>query len=227
MRSTAAPEAGAPPARIAGVPTERGRRTRAGLVGAAKRVFERDGFLEARISDIAKGAKVAHGTFYTYFSSKEEIFREVIAGVQADLLAGQARGRRDREDRTGTYDPVRSIEAANRAYIAGYRSNARLLGLLEQVSTFNDDLRTMRLDMRRAFVERSAAAITRLQAQGQADPALNPWYAANALCNMVDRFVYTWMVLGEEFEEEEAVATLTRLWAQALRLGSGVHAGRT
>lgn len=200
--------------------TERGQRTRASLVGAAKRVFERDGFLNARISEIAKTAKVAHGTFYTYFTSKEEIFREVIVGVQADLLAMPSKpnptGRPD--GRKSPEEPVAGIAAANRAYVDAYRRNARLMGLLEQVATFNDDLRRMRLDMRRAFITRSGQAIARWQVEGLADPEIDPWYAANALCNMVDRFVYTWLVLGEEFETEKTIATLTRLWAQSLDL---------
>ncbi len=200
----------------ADVPTERGRRTRARLVDAARRVFERDGFLDARITDISRTAKVAHGTFYTYFPSKEAIFREVIIGAQAELLAGQTHERTtDGEDGRG---PIERIEAANRAYLIGYRRNARLLGLMEQVSTFNDDLRRIRLDLRRAFHTRAARSITRWQAEGIADPELDPWYAASALCNMVDRFAYTWLVLGEHFEEDSAVQTLTRLWVQAIQL---------
>ena len=37
------------------------------MVEAAKRVFERDGFLEARIVDIAEAADLAPGSFYHYF----------------------------------------------------------------------------------------------------------------------------------------------------------------
>lgn len=205
------------------VPTERGRRTRANLVKAARLVFEESGYLDARISDIAKNAKVAHGTFYTYFNSKEEIFREIISEVQHELLAGQdnpAVGAAQ-PTRRSVASAVARIEQANRAYIAGYRKNAKMLGLMEQVSTFNDDLRRTRLEMRRAFVLRSSKSIARLQADGLADPTLDSWYAANALCNMVDRFVYTWMVLGEEFDEDRAVATLTQLWAQAIKLPIG------
>jgi AcrR family transcriptional regulator len=208
--------------RSPGIRSERAQRTRAALLKGAKKVFERDGYLDARISDIAKAARVAHGTFYTYFTSKDEVFREVVTDVQAELLAGQAGEGRERGPAAGagprSDDPVVRIESANRAYIVAYRKNAKLLGLLEQVSTFNDDLRRMRLDMRRAFVTRAAAAIARFQAEGVADAHLDPWYSASALCNMVDRFAYTWMVLGEPFEEERAIATLTRLWAQALQL---------
>ncbi|MBO0728974.1 MAG: TetR/AcrR family transcriptional regulator [Acidimicrobiaceae bacterium] len=205
------------------IPTERGRRTRARLVAAAWRVFERDGYLDARITDISRAAKVAHGTFYTYFPSKEAIFREVIVGVQADMLAGDesAELHVGGDSGGGRRGPIERIDAANRAYLAGYRRNAKLMGLMEQVSTFNDDLRRLRLDVRRVYHTRAARAITRWQAEGIADPELDPWYAASALCNMVDRFAYTWLVLGEHFEEEQAAETLTRLWVQGIQLQPG------
>ena len=65
--------------------TRRGAATRARLVEAAKEVFERDGFLEARITDISKQAGVSHGAYYHYFTSKEELFREV-AELQEERL---------------------------------------------------------------------------------------------------------------------------------------------
>ena len=40
-------------------PTARGRRTRAALVRAAAEVFERDGFLDARVTDIAAAGRPA------------------------------------------------------------------------------------------------------------------------------------------------------------------------
>ena len=47
-------------------------------------------------------------------------------------------------------------------------------------------------------------------------PPSIPVYAATALTGMVDRFAYVWLILGEEFDEEQAVETLTRLWYQAI-----------
>src|SRR5579872_2358081 len=55
----------------------KGRRTRARLLEAGKAVFERDGFLRARISDISAEAQVSHGSFYHYFDSKESLFQEI------------------------------------------------------------------------------------------------------------------------------------------------------
>ena len=71
----------------AGPRSRKGVLTRARLVDAAKQIFEEDGFLDARISDISERAGLSHGSFYTYFESKEEIFREVALEVEARLSA--------------------------------------------------------------------------------------------------------------------------------------------
>src|ERR1700721_2334755 len=71
----------------------RGKRTRATLVKAARTIFERDGFLDARITDITAEATVASGTFYTYFNSKEEIFAAVVESVEEDMLHMHIRAR--------------------------------------------------------------------------------------------------------------------------------------
>jgi AcrR family transcriptional regulator len=194
----------------------RGEKTRAKLLRAARTVFERDGFIEARISDIAKSAGVSHGTFYTYFSSKEEIFRELVTELQSELARPHEPPAESRPS-----DPVSRIDAGNRAYLEGYRRNAKLMATLEQVSTFNDEMRELRKSTRGLFVERSARSIRGWQEQGVADPQLDPRVASSALCNMVDRFAYVWLVLGEEFDFDVAATTLTRLWCQALGMSVG------
>jgi TetR/AcrR family fatty acid metabolism transcriptional regulator len=40
------------------------------IIRAAVKVFAKKGFFSARISDIAKAAKVADGTIYLYFNNK-------------------------------------------------------------------------------------------------------------------------------------------------------------
>src|SRR5664279_3131717 len=113
----------------------RGARTRGALVRASREVFERDGFIEARITDIALEAGVAAGSFYTYFTSKEDAFAAVLEQVGEEMLHPRIRELADRDD------PISVIEAANRAYLVAYRRNARLMGLLEQVSQINEDFR--------------------------------------------------------------------------------------
>lgn len=58
--------------------TRRGKITRDKLLRAAEIEFGEKGFHEAAISGITNRAGVALGTFYTYFDSKEEIFRALV-----------------------------------------------------------------------------------------------------------------------------------------------------
>ena len=185
-------------------------RTREALVGGARTIFSRDGFLDARISDIAHAAGVAHGTFYTYFDSKEAVFREVVLRLNYEMRVDPA------TSPMGTDDPAARIEHANRLYIDVYRANAALMATLEQVVTFNEEIRELRKELRQPFLERNIRAITRWQAAGIADPELDPEYAASALQAMVDRFMYVWFVLEQNFDEERAVSTLSRMWLRAL-----------
>ena len=58
--------------------TARGAKTRSKLLEAAEHEFGEKGYHEAGISGITYRAGVALGTFYTYFESKEEIFRALV-----------------------------------------------------------------------------------------------------------------------------------------------------
>jgi len=190
--------------------TQRGRRTRAQLIEAARRVFEEKGYTDTRIGDITAEAAVAHGTFYTYFQSKHELFREVMDGLVNDFVA-QARSVPGTGD-----DPASRIERANRGYLVAYRRNARLMGVLEQAAVTDPEVRETRLELRHNWIKRAETAIRRMQEQGQAHAHVDAGYAANALGSMVDRTAFVWLVLGEPFEEEQAVESLTQLYCGAL-----------
>ena len=58
--------------------TERGRRTQRKLLDAAAIEFGDRGFHDASISSITRRAGVALGSFYTYFDSKDAIFRALV-----------------------------------------------------------------------------------------------------------------------------------------------------
>lgn len=58
--------------------TERGRKTLRKLLDAAAVEFGEKGFHEASVSSITRSAGVALGSFYTYFDSKDAIFRALV-----------------------------------------------------------------------------------------------------------------------------------------------------
>ena len=69
------------------------------------------------------------------------------------------------------------------------------------------------------FAERSERAIRRWQQEGLADPKIDPALAADALGAMVARFAELWLVQGyREYDFDQAVEQLTRIWANALQL---------
>jgi AcrR family transcriptional regulator len=196
--------------------TERGARTRAALVDAARRVFEREGYLNTKITDITREAATATGSFYTYFADKEEVFAAVMDGVRHEMLHPQLGA-------VGAQaDAIAEIEAANRAYLDAVRRNARLVALMEQVGAIDERFREWRQATGRAFIERNAAGIRRLQRDGQADRELDPELAAHALSGMVSRMGYQAFVSGEvDAELDDVVDAVTRLWANALRVSPG------
>lgn len=59
--------------------TARGKKTRDKLLRAAEQEFGERGFHAVGIGDITRRAGVALGTFYVYFESKEEIYRDLVA----------------------------------------------------------------------------------------------------------------------------------------------------
>ncbi len=198
------------PAPVASPVTARCARTRAALVKAARALFEKNGYLDTNVDDIARRARVAHGTFYTYFNSKEEIFSEVV-----HVLLDDFRRIADAEP-PASGEVSERIERSNRGYIKAFRANARMMAVLEQVATFNPRLAKVRRDARRFWVDRGTEAIRRWQRRGLVDQQIDAAYAASALGSMIDRSAYIWIVLGEPYETEKAVEQLTRLYCNAL-----------
>jgi AcrR family transcriptional regulator len=202
----------------------KGIRTRARLVEAAKKVFQRDGFLDARIADIADTAKLAPGSFYHYFESKEQIFREVAQAQEERLTAPPDDAAiRDRNDTS----PRERIRQANRLYLQRYREEAALMGVIEQVSRYDLPVNAARMSTMKHFAERAERAIRQLQKDGLVDRDVDPAMAADALGAMVARFAELWLVQGyREYDFDAAVEQLTILWGNALGLSEESPARR-
>lgn len=90
---------------------------RDGIVAAAERVFERSGFTDVTMSDVAREAGLSVGTLYNYFDSKEQIFRTLLEwrGEQFLSRLEEAGGTTSRERLAGLVTAVLT-------YIEQYRS---------------------------------------------------------------------------------------------------------
>lgn len=65
--------------------TERGRKTLRKLLDASAIEFGERGFHEASVSSITRRAGVALGSFYTYFDSKDALFRALVADMSDNV----------------------------------------------------------------------------------------------------------------------------------------------
>ncbi|WP_106638626.1 TetR/AcrR family transcriptional regulator [Allosphingosinicella vermicomposti] len=113
--------------------TERGRKTLRRLLEAAAQEFGEKGYYQAAINGITGRAGVALGTFYTYFESKEEVFRALVRDMSrrtrqhvAEAVHG-ATSRRDAERK--------GLEA----FIAFTREHPELYRIIEEAQFVAQD----------------------------------------------------------------------------------------
>ena len=196
--------------------SSKGTRTRERLVEAAKEVFEEQGFLDARISDISAKAGQSHGSFYYYFNSKEEIFLEVAAAVDERLFAPMD----EVIMAQSALAPRQRVREAMRRHFEEYRQVARIIALIDQVSGYDAQVNALRLSRHRRLAERAAQRIRELQKKKLADPKLDPMIAAVALGALTARFAEMWFVHGAfECTLEHAVDQISYILTNAIRLG--------
>lgn len=205
--------------------TKRGHRTRSTLLTAARTVFEHKGYFDTSVADIVREAECSHGTFYSYFTSKQAIFREVYEGVDAEIRHAVVKGLDDLHGETHL-----NLDRAHRRWLSVYRRNAVMIAYNEQASMVDEELHKSRLAARRFHVDRVASTIVRWQERGLADASIDPATAAGALVSMNSNFAYWWIVGGDTYDESAASAILTTLWINALKLKdepAGTRTNRT
>ena len=106
--------------------TERGRRTLRKLLDAAAIEFGEKGFHEASITGITQRAGTALGSFYTYFDSKDEIFRALV-----DDLSGKVRS----AAREALREPLPALEterAALTAFLEFARAHKEIYRIIDE-----------------------------------------------------------------------------------------------
>ena len=222
--STAVPDVSDKPT---GPRSRKGVQTRARLVEAAKEIFEEQGFLDARISDIAERAGLSHGSFYHYFESKEALFREVAADVEERLSAPLGNVILDQASTaargSGCARPIRR-------HLLSYRQEARIMGVIELMARYDPEVTAVRRARHRQYREQVAESIRQLQRRGMADRALDPVVAATGLGALTNRFAEMWFYEDSlDCSFDEGVEQLTRLLVNALQLTdrpSGGDGGR-
>ena len=200
-------------AAVAGEPASKralrtqGRKTMRKLLDAAMVVFARRGYHAARVDDIVKVARTSHGTFYLYFSNKEDLLRALVAEAGEVVAALDTALGPVSPDSAGWHELRRWME---RFSVAWQRYAPVLRAWTDLV--MSDSELTAQAHAAAAGV---ASTLARRIDQAGPHPGIDPNAAAEAVVAMVDRFHYLRQFAGEPVDAS-ALDTLTTMVHRAL-----------
>jgi AcrR family transcriptional regulator len=106
--------------------TERGRRTMRAILDAAALEFGEKGFHEGSISGITRRAGVALGSFYTYFDSKDDVFRALVRDMSEQVREHVAPALK------GAPGQIAAEQAALLAFIRFARSHKEIYRIIDE-----------------------------------------------------------------------------------------------
>src|SRR4030095_10182214 len=156
--------------------TARGEKTMRKILDAALAEFGEKGFSESSIVSITSRAKVALGTFYTYFDSKEALFAALVRDMSSRVkelvppAVSEARDAMDAEERT------------LRAYL-------QFVGAPKEVYRIIDEAEFVDPDGFRAHYEAAASRIAARLAAGIESGQLRP-------ADDFENEVHSWAYMG-------------------------------
>jgi AcrR family transcriptional regulator len=156
---------------------------------------------------------VSHRTVYSYYQNKQDIFHAGGVEVGTTFLA-EVRPSRLSNDAT----PQQVIRRENERYLRWHKSNSRWLAVAEEASGTDEVAHRWRLGARRREVRRVAASIKRWQATGLIDASIAADPTAGALVSMMTNFAYWLYEAGDQYDEAEAIETVTAVWLRAVGL---------
>ena len=189
-----------------------GQRSRAALLRAARRVLEKRGYHETRIADITTAARMAVGSFYTYFDSKESVFEALLIEMENLVYEDPVRTQRD------GLTPLQRIRATNEVYLTTYQRNSRFWAVIEQATLSSPKARSIIAARHAENRRRAGRAFATWQTQGLIASEIDVDFAAECLGAMTERCAYLWFVMGEPVDVPAAIDKVTKLWGDALGL---------
>ena len=186
--------------------TERGRRTLRALLDAARAEFGEKGFHDSSVVSITSRAGVALGSFYTYFDSKESLFRALVkdmSGQVRDHVAPVLPGAGDQIDAEGR---------ALAAFLLFARQHKEIYRIIDEAEFVAPDAWKAHYGSTvERILERLKAAETRGELSGPIDEA-HAW----AIMGMNVFLGLRYGVLGEERAVEDIAEVVNRMLRKGL-----------
>ena len=195
--------------------TDRGRRTRRAILDAARSEFGERGFHEASISGITRRAGVALGSFYTYFDSKDALFRALVRD-----MSDQVRDHVAPVLQTAP-DQVAAEQAGLKAFIGFVRGHKEIYRIIDEAEFVDpDSFRAHYSTTAERIAQRLEAAAARGEVRGE-HGEVHAW----AIMGMNVFLGLRYGVWGEDLSAETVAGVVAKLLRHGLAAGRDTQSG--
>lgn len=190
--------------------TPKGKRTRAQILSAARRVLAHSGYVTLRMGDVASEAGVSMGALYRYFGNKDDMFLSLIGDIHEELFSASKAG-----DVDFGVDPYGALLHANKGYLAHYIENRDVMRAFFEATTVDERYRSMWWRMRERHIDRFVALLARKHGIKEVD-GIDVRRTTEALASLTEQSAYCWYA-QEKLNKapmplDMAAEIITRAW---------------
>ncbi|MCG7579840.1 MULTISPECIES: TetR/AcrR family transcriptional regulator [Mycolicibacterium] len=192
----------------------KGRQTREAIAQAARTLFAERGFHGTTLSDITSAAGRSPAVFYRYYTDKEDLLAALAESFLHDVVtpSGLRLALPTSADDDAFFTTVVS------GYWTMFTQNIGIMIAVAQLAATQSRFAEVQNEFRRFGMDIIAASVRRAQEQGYG-AELNPEWTAAAIALLFENF--TTVVagnseLGLDIDDENAIATLSRIWKKTL-----------
>jgi AcrR family transcriptional regulator len=187
----------------------KGQRTKTRIMSEAQRLMLEKGYDATTISDITEAAGIRRASFYTYFTSKQDVLLAIghdaeEAGVAvAERLRGMSKN-------SSMDDVAYWVEE----YFAFWDEHGSFVHAAFQAAYANPELREWSLNAEMMGARILGQALLKLR--GKRLPGVDPLIQGLAILSMMERFWYHWRVAGAPVKQSAIARSIAQLiWASA------------
>jgi AcrR family transcriptional regulator len=202
------------PTTTSGTLSAKGRQTREAIEQAARKLFAERGFHGTTLADITSAAGKSPAVFYRYFADKEDLLAALAESFLHDVVApaGVSLHRPDSPNDDAFFSAVVT------GYWNMFKQNIGIMIAVAQLAATRPRFASVQNEFRRFGMNVVAASVRRAQEQGYGDE-LDPDHTAAAIALLFENFTTVFVGtsgLGLEISDEDAIATLSRIWKKTL-----------
>jgi TetR/AcrR family transcriptional regulator, ethionamide resistance regulator len=197
---------------IRGTRRERRQKTREKAIANALKLAEKGSFRDVTVDQIARSSGLSRSAFYTHFQDKQELLMVAVEEVSERLY--------EMADRWwhGVGPPAERVRRAIDGVVSVYAEHSRVLRIATEVSTYDDEVRALWLDIAERFIEATADHVRAEQDVGLITRNLDPRSTAESLYWMAERCCYIYLGRGDR-TPKAVIEALAPVWTAALYPG--------